>query len=300
MRVDVVTAVHADYACYLPAAWDSLRRQGYPHWTWRIQIDGPDDEVRAALDACGASADGRVQIGAHGTREGPGVTRNVALGACTGQLVQNLDADDELEPGALAALVGALAADPAAGYAVGHARDLHPDGTLASAPLAVPAGRLARGALAIAWSAALAERVLPDRALPPVHPAGVMWRRNLLIAVGGWAALRGVEDTATLIAGSALAPGVLLDVPTLRYRRHEAQLSRNLENFSGGGISIPLSGSERPCSPPVRPGGTHRRSRPRLPRAQPPRVEFQDPGYLRRGARTSAHPACCTVMGTHS
>jgi hypothetical protein len=67
-----------------------------------------------------------------------------------------------------------------------------------------------------------------------------MWRRNLLIAVGGWAALRGVEDTATLIAGSALAPGVLLDVPTLRYRRHEAQLSRNLENFSGGGDQYSL------------------------------------------------------------
>ncbi|WP_261575187.1 hypothetical protein [Frankia gtarii] len=30
---------------------------------------------------------------------------------------------------------------------------------------------------------------------------GAMWRRALLLALGGWAALRGVEDTATL--GSA-------------------------------------------------------------------------------------------------
>jgi glycosyltransferase involved in cell wall biosynthesis len=233
MRVDVVTAVHAEYARYLPAAYDSLRRQSHPHWTWRVQVDGPSGEVVDALTACRAADDGRVKIAAHGTQEGPGVARNIALGSCTAPLVQNLDADDELEPGALAALSGALAAHPTVGYAVGHALDLHPDGTLHSAPLAVPAGPLARGALAVAWASAL-----PDRTLPPVHPAGVMWRRNLLLALGGWAALRGVEDTATLIAGSALATGMLLDVPTLRYRRHNAQRSRQNGNFSGGGGSI--------------------------------------------------------------
>lgn len=230
MRVDVVTAVHAEYAGYLPAAWDSLRRQRHPHWTWRVQIDGPAGEVIDTLAACGAAADGRVRIGAHGTQEGPGVARNIALGECTAPLVQNLDADDELEPDAIAALSGALATHPTAGYAVGHARDLHADGTLHTLPLAVTAGPLARGALAVAWASAL-----PDRTLPPLHPAGVMWRRTLLLAVGGWAALRGVEDTATLIAGSALATGILLDIPTLRYRRHDAQRSRQNGNFSGGG-----------------------------------------------------------------
>ncbi|WP_261564909.1 hypothetical protein [Frankia gtarii] len=36
-----------------------------------------------------------------------------------------------------------------------------------------------------------------------------------------------VLDTATLIAGSALATGILLDIPTLCYRRHDAQRSRH-------------------------------------------------------------------------
>ncbi|ETA02834.1 hypothetical protein ThrDRAFT_00016 [Frankia casuarinae] len=247
MRVDVVTAVHAEYAGYLPAAWDSLHRQSHPHWTWRVHLDGSPDEVLDVLTACGAADDGRVRIAAHGTQEGLGVARNIALGACTAPLVQNLDADDELEPGALADLSGALAAHPAAGYAVGHARDLHADGTLRTAPLAVPAGPLARGALAVAWASAL-----PDRTLPPVHPAGVMWRRNLLLVVGGWAALRGVEDTATLIAGSALATGILLDVPTLRYRRHDAQRSRQNGNFSEGNICS--SGGVPPYSPADPPG----------------------------------------------
>jgi glycosyltransferase involved in cell wall biosynthesis len=235
MWVDVVTAVHGEYAVYLPAAWESLHRQNHPHWTWRVQVDGRPDEVLDALTSCGAAGDGRVRVAAHGTLEGPAVARNIALGQCTAPLVQNLDADDELEPGALAALSGALAAQPTAGYAVGHARDLHPDGTLRTAPLAVPPGMLARGALAVAWAAAL-----PDHTLPPVHPAGVMWRRTLLLAIGGWAALRGVEDTATLLAGSALATGVLLDVPTLRYRRHHAQRSRQNGNFSGGGAQYLL------------------------------------------------------------
>lgn len=138
-----------------------------------------------------------------------------------------------------------------AGYAVGHARDLHADGTLHTLPLAVTAGPLARGALAVAWASAL-----PDRTLPPVHPAGVMWRRTLLLAVGGWAALRGVEDTATLIAGSALATGILLDIPTLRYRRHDAQRSRQNGNFSGGGGNICSSGSAPHSSPQGIPGKT--------------------------------------------
>ena len=250
MRVDVVTAAHAEYATYLPATWDSLRRQHHPHWTWRIQIDGPPRAVLEALADCGATEDGRVQVAAHGTQEGPAVTRNIALGACTAPLVQNLDADDELEPDALAVLTSALGAHPTAGYAVGHARDLHDDGSLHAASLAVPAGPLARGALAVAWMAAL-----PHRTLPPVHPAGVMWRRNLLLAIGGWAALRGVEDTATLIAGSALATGILVDTPTLRYRRHGAQRSRQSTEFAGGGgVSMPSSGNAPRYSPPAHPG----------------------------------------------
>lgn len=249
MWVDVVTAVHAEYADYLPSAWESLRRQHHPHWTWRIQIDGPAEAIRATLAACGATDDGRVEIAAHGTREGPAVARNIALGACTAPLIQNLDADDELEPEALGALSGALAAHPDAGFAAGHARDLHPDGSLHVTPLAIPAGPLVRGALAVAWKAAL-----PERTLPPIHPAGVMWRRTLLFTLGGWAALRGVEDTATLLAGSALATGVLLDLPTLRYRRHGAQHSRRNEKFSGGGASICSSGSALRCFSPARPG----------------------------------------------
>ncbi|WP_131785433.1 glycosyltransferase [Protofrankia symbiont of Coriaria ruscifolia] len=232
MRVDVLTAVHAGYARYLPAAWTSLADQSHPDWTWHVQIDGLAGPARKALAACGALTDPRVRVAAHGTLEGPAVARNIALGRCDAPVVQNLDADDELEAHTLASLTDALREHPSAGFAVGHARDLFPDGTLRDCPLPLRPGVLPRGTLLAAWST--------DGDHPPVHPAGVMWQRSLLLALGGWSALHRIEDTATLIAASALADGVLIDTPTLRYRRHGAQRSRQISEFSGGGGQIAL------------------------------------------------------------
>ncbi|OCC11576.1 glycosyltransferase family A protein [Streptomyces sp. PTY087I2] len=234
MQVDVVTAVHASHAAFLPAAWGSLLAQSHTRWRWLVQIDGPSDEVRAVLNACAATEDPRVLVASHGTYEGPAITRNVALGRGSAPLVQNVDADDELETDALAVLATALDTHPDAGYAVGYARDLMADGTLVDHPLPVPSGTLPRGVLPRTWKAGPAEYRVP------VHPAGVMWRRPLLLALGGWSALRGMEDTGALMAASAAAEGVLVDAPTLRYRRHAAQRSKQTSKFAGGGAQIAL------------------------------------------------------------
>jgi cellulose synthase/poly-beta-1,6-N-acetylglucosamine synthase-like glycosyltransferase len=126
MRVDVITAVHAAHARFLPFAWASLRAQSYPDWTWLVQLDGPQAEAWDALSRCGAAGEPRVRVAAHGTHEGPAVTRNIALGGASAPLVHSLDADDEFEPDALALLVTALQTHPAAGFAVG------PSGTCSS------------------------------------------------------------------------------------------------------------------------------------------------------------------------
>lgn len=49
-----------------------------------------------------------------------------------------------------------------------------------------------------------------------------------------------MEDTALLMAASALEPGVLVDRPTLRHRRHPAQASARTSKFAGGGAQIAL------------------------------------------------------------
>ena len=232
MRVDVVTAVHERHARYLPLLWTSLLAQTHGGWRWVLQVDGPPRAVDRVLRDCGALTDPRLALAHHGTREGPAVTRNIALGRCLAPLVQNVDADDELEPHALSTLTTALSAAPDAGYAVGHARDLLPDGQLRDHPLPVAPGTIPRGHLLDTWATTADDYRLP------VHPAGVMWRRSLLLALGGWSALQGMEDTGLLMAASATAPGVLVDAPTLRYRRHDGQLSGKGSKFAGGGAQI--------------------------------------------------------------
>ncbi|MFD3591584.1 glycosyltransferase family 2 protein [Nocardia sp. NPDC058640] len=235
VEIAVLTAVHAGYARYLPDAWASLCAQTHTDWTWCVQVDGArSPDVVASLIKCGAADDPRLRLAFNGTREGPAITRNVALGRITAALVQNLDADDELEPTALAALSTALTTEPTAGFAVGPARDLLASGELRTFPWDFTTGLLARGALLDNWDTAASTYRLP------VHPAGVMWRRDLLLAAGGWAALRGMEDTALLMSASALAPGVVIETPTLRYRKHHLQYSARTSIFEGGGDQISM------------------------------------------------------------
>ncbi|MGH3930215.1 MAG: glycosyltransferase family 2 protein [Pseudonocardiaceae bacterium] len=175
-------------------------------WRWLLQVDGSrDDKVRESLAKCGALDDLRVRLAMNGTREGAAVSRNVALGRSTAPLIQTLDADDLLEPDAIETLAETLETHPDAGFAVGHARDLLPSGELRSHVLPLQAGKL-----------------------------------DLLLAVGGWSALHGMEDIGLLMAASALADGVLIDKPTLRYRKHPAQQSSQRSKFRGGGAQIAL------------------------------------------------------------
>ncbi|MBO8195542.1 glycosyltransferase family 2 protein [Streptomyces oryzae] len=219
--VDVVTAVHAAYARFLPNLWKSLREQTHPSWTWWVEVDGDADEVTEALTGCGAALDPRVRVNAHGGAAlGPATVRNLALHRGAARCVQTADADDELEPEALSLLVTALAEHPGTGFSVGRARDLLPDGQLLEVPVPLAPGLLERGALAAHWV------TTEDTYRLPVPPACAMYLRDLVTVLGGWQAAEGMEDTALLMAASAATPGVLLPDPTLRYRRHADQRSK--------------------------------------------------------------------------
>jgi glycosyltransferase involved in cell wall biosynthesis len=229
MHVDVVTAVHSPYARFLPDVWASLQDQTHDDWTWFIAIDGDDDEIRTALHECEAAADPRVRIITTGVQQGPAVARNAALDKCTGPFLQNLDADDQLEPTALETLLTAFARYPSAGFAVGQARDLV--GTeLHKFKLPIAPGLLERGKVIDHWDHEFGDYRLP------VHPAGAMWRLDLVLLAGFWQALWGMEDTGLLMSGSALAEGILVEDETLRYRKHPGQHSNEKPKNSGGGV----------------------------------------------------------------
>ena len=249
MRVDVITAVHAAHARFLTFAWASLRAQSYPDWTWLVQLDGPQAEAWDALSRCGAAGEPRVRVAAHGTHEGPAVTRNIALGGASAPLVHSLDADDEFEPDALALLVTALQTHPAAGFAVGRVRDLLVTGELRDHPLPVPAGVLPRGILLTEW------QTTPGQYRLPVHPAGVMWRRSLLLSVGAWAALHGMEDTSAVMARVGNRGGC---APGRAYPAVSSApwptIDAGVEIRRGGGHKLRLSGSEQRFSELARHG----------------------------------------------
>ncbi|WP_233512700.1 hypothetical protein [Micromonospora deserti] len=59
----------------------------------------------------------------------------------------------------------------------------------------------------------------------PVHPATLCIRRDLALALGGWMALPGGEDTGLLIAASVVTDGYFIAEPGLLYRKHPDQIT---------------------------------------------------------------------------
>ncbi|RKS09973.1 glycosyl transferase family 2 [Nocardiopsis sp. Huas11] len=210
--VTVVTAVHAPAVRYLPEAYASLADQRLPEgwdWQWVVQEDGETDEVAPHMPD-----DPRVDFG-QGRPGRAAMARTLALSRAKGELVRVLDADDRLTPGALARDVAALTRNPGAGWAVSRALDLLPDGSTVAVDDGPPEGPIARGTVLAAWR----ERDF----LPPVHPATLCVRRDLLLALGGWMALPAAEDTGLLLALDAVSPGWFTAEPGLLYRKWPGQ-----------------------------------------------------------------------------
>jgi glycosyltransferase involved in cell wall biosynthesis len=214
--VSIVTPVNRPVPRYLAELHASLHGQDDVEWEWVVQLDGNHslmDAIPAAIHA-----DRRVRLEANGRWLGQAVTRNLALVRTTHRLLQTVDADDVLEPGALAAAVEAMAAHPDVALVFGRTRDLMPDGTLVEGKNPYPPGTIAAGVLAADWQRR-------EGSCPIVVPS-VMWRAAAVEAEGGWAASAAGEDVLLLLAVSACHPALCLDRYTYRYRQHPDQTHR--------------------------------------------------------------------------
>ncbi|GAB2509343.1 glycosyltransferase family 2 protein [Nocardiopsis aegyptia] len=215
--VTVVTAVHAPAARYLPEAHASLADQRMPDgwdWQWVVQEDGETGDVAPYVPD-----DPRVSFG-QGRRARTAIARTLALSRATGEFVRVLDADDRLTPGALARDIAALTRAPDTGWTVSRALDLLPDGSTVAVDVGPSEGPIARGTVLAAW------RELGF--LPPVHPATLCVRRDLLLALGGWMALPASEDTGLLLALDAVSPGWFTAEPGLLYRKWPGQVTASV------------------------------------------------------------------------
>ncbi|NYH54240.1 glycosyltransferase involved in cell wall biosynthesis [Nocardiopsis arvandica] len=210
--VSVVTAVHAPGAGFLPEAYRSLSGQVLPDgwdWQWVVQEDGETDAVGSRVPD-----DPRVSFG-QGRAGRAGTARTMALSRTEGEFVRVLDADDQLTPGALARDIGALTRTPGVCWTTSRALDLMPDGSTTGFEGDPPEGPVERGAVLDSWKA--------NGFLPPVHPATLCVRRDLLLALGGWMALPASEDTGLLLALNAVSRGWFTARTGLLYRKWPGQ-----------------------------------------------------------------------------
>jgi len=212
--VSVITPVLPAHSTWLTDTWHSLQQQefGVEHpWEWLVQRDGPEPLKEPLPD------DGRIHQHTNPVSFGPALSRTLALARARGQFVKVLDADDLLTPGQLGREVALFQSHPGVGWITSAALDLLPDGTWAAPEWQQPEGAIPIGSVASWWR--------EHGRQPPVHPASLCVRRDLLRALGGWMALPASEDTGLLLALNAVAEGWHLGQTGLFYRKWSPQLT---------------------------------------------------------------------------
>lgn len=220
--VSVLTPVHRPVAAWLLELHAALDAQRGSDWEWVIQVDGD----HALLEEIPASIrdDPRVAAEANGGWFGQSVTRNLALIRCRAPLLQTVDADDLLEPDALAVAARRLRADGDLGFVFGRTRDIAADGELVEGKNLYPPGRIEPGVLAADWErrGGSCSIIVPS----------VMWRTALVDARAGWPASVAGMDVLLLLSVASERAGYALPDYTYRYRSHPDQLHRTALRYA--------------------------------------------------------------------
>lgn len=219
--VSVLTPVHRPNPAFLDELHASLHAQEGVEWEWLIQVDGGRSLARRIPAAI--RSDPRVALEVNGRWFGQAVTRNLALVRARHPLLQNVDADDLLLPGALSAGAAALEAEADLGLVFGRVYDLSADGTVAPGKNLYEPGRIDAGVLYRDW-----ER---RGGSCSISVASVMWRTACVDAEGGWPASIAGLDVLLLLAVNAVHPARCIEADTYLYRLHREQIHRSALRF---------------------------------------------------------------------
>jgi len=211
--ISVITCALPRGTEWLSEAWRSLEDQTLPpdwQWEWLLQIDGPE-KLRSSVP----QDDPRIRITRNPRNFGAATARTLALGRAGGELVAVLDADDIMLPGHLSRAIAVMETHGAE-WTASSALDMHPQGTRVAFETGLSEGMIPNGAFHTYWQ---------DRGIPPVCPATMVARRELVLSVGGWTAFPLAADTGLLLAMEAVAPGYYLEKPGLLYRKWPDQIT---------------------------------------------------------------------------
>ena len=210
--ITVVTAVYPPTADFFNQTVLSVLEQQLPTG-WELEYVVQEDG-RERLNTDFISIDERVRYERNESSLGVAVTRNLALSRARGDLVQMIDHDDLLLPGALGLLIPHFD-DRSIHWAIGQADDLMPDGLRKSYTAALPFGRLDPGTVND-WASRHGGNW-------PIHCAALMTRTVTLRALGGWGAVPSDDDIYGAVALFELTSGYQENALTWLYRSHDKQ-----------------------------------------------------------------------------
>jgi glycosyltransferase involved in cell wall biosynthesis len=220
--VSVLTPVYRPVGRYLAELHASLERQTGVAWEWIVQVDGGRSALRELPSAI--RQDPRVSLEANGRWFGQAVTRNLALERVRHPLLQTVDADDLLLPGALATAAAALVSEPDLALAFGRTWELEPGHGMRPGKNLYRPGRIEPQVLLRDW-----ER---RGGSCSIVVASAMWRTVCVDAQGGWPATVAGMDVMLLLAVAATHPARCLDHDSYLYRTHPGQIHRSATRYA--------------------------------------------------------------------
>ena len=193
---------------FLAEAIDSVLAQDHDPVEIVAVDDGSTDETLSVLERYPRA---RVVRREHG---GVAAARNAGLAVSRGAFVVFLDADDRLVSGALATNLRVLRADPACAWVAGHHRQID------------ERGRPLRGPRPPTSEPNVYEQLLRGNF---VHTAAVMYRREPLLAVGGFdPRLQVCEDWDLYLRLARAQPAAVHDRIVSEYRRYGTQTTARM------------------------------------------------------------------------
>lgn len=220
--ISVVTPTYRTNPDTLARTWASLKAQTYTDWEWVVWDDTPDLSVWQHL--YGLASDERYRLVAHRSHVHSGFIGQVkrrAFMAAEGDLLVELDHDDELTPNALQVIVDAFA-DSAVGFVYSDWCELLPDGTSGRYPKGWAFGYGSdywsdEHGVWVMSAPELNATTLGHIVSAPNHVRA--WRASVYREVGGHDPSLAIADDYDLCVRTALATRCV-HIPRMLYRQH--------------------------------------------------------------------------------
>lgn len=213
--VSIISALSKSTLPFVDEAYESIKLLTVPEGftlKWYIQHDGDSEQIQKTW-----FDDERVSYEYNGRHLGAAGTRNQALLRTDSEFVISLDSDDLFKENALVDLLKGFETEGVA-WAAGAWHELHPDGTVQ--PWRSP---LFEGVREVGW--VYEEIMRLDKTPFSMNP--ILYKRQALVAAGGWPAFPEWEDTILLTVVSGRHKGWATDKLVGLYRRHENSYSKS-------------------------------------------------------------------------